>query len=171
MSFSIRPAKIDDATAIATVQVESWNSTYQGIVPNVFLDTLTVDAQTAQWLAQLGENGPLIHIAEDANGVFGFACGGPLRESWKAYESELYAIYVLQSRQRAGVGRELSRALCAGLYDRGFRSMLVWVLEENPSVAFYKRLGGIEEVHKTITLGGKDLREVAFGWTDLTELT
>jgi hypothetical protein len=48
--------------------------------------------------------------------------------------------------------------------------MLVWVLEENPSVSFYKCLGGIEEAHKTIILGGKDLQEVAFGWPDLKQL-
>ena len=42
--------------------------------------------------------------------------------------------------------------------------MLAWVLETNPSVSFYKRLGGILVADKLIQIGGADLVEVAFGW-------
>lgn len=45
--------------------------------------------------------------------------------------------------------------------------MLVWVLASNPSVLFYKQMGGVEETQKTITLANEDLLEVAFGWPDI----
>jgi GNAT superfamily N-acetyltransferase len=112
-----------------------------------------------------------MYVAEDAVGVFGFVCGGPLREACKEYDAEFYAIYLPQGRQRAGVGREMTRTLTEELGRRGFRSLLVWVLEENPAREFYVRLGGVLEARKTITLGGKELQEVAYGWAALAELT
>jgi ribosomal protein S18 acetylase RimI-like enzyme len=170
MSFVIRRAGLDDAHAIATVQVESWKTTYRGIVPDEFLNDMTVDGRASAWATQWGGEDALIFVAEDAEGVFGFVCGGPLREACKEYDAELYAIYLLQARQRAGVGREMTRRLMEELGRRRFRSMLVWVLEENPARAFYERLGGVVEARKTITLGGKELQELAYGWMTLARL-
>ena len=167
MSFQIRMVGSGDAKAIAAVQVESWKTTYRGIVPETFLDGLTVEGQTAQWATQMGGKDLLMYVAEDSEGVFGFVSGGPLREACKEYDAELYAIYLMQARQRAGVGREMTRTLMEELGKRGFRSMLVWVLEENPARAFYERLGGVLEARKTIMLGGKALEELAYGWAAL----
>ena len=48
--------------------------------------------------------------------------------------------------------------------------MYTWVLEENPSRRFYESLGGIEFKRQTITIGGRDVVEVAYGWDDITPL-
>jgi hypothetical protein len=45
--------------------------------------------------------------------------------------------------------------------------MLVWVLEQNPSVSFYERLGAVQIARKIINIGGADLQELAFGWQSL----
>ena len=51
MDFLIREAAVNDATAIAQVQVESWRTTYAGIVPDAFLASLSVEtrAERANW--------------------------------------------------------------------------------------------------------------------------
>jgi L-amino acid N-acyltransferase YncA len=170
MSFRIRKADVGDAEAIATVQVKSWNTTYQAIVSEEFLADMTVEGQSARWVAQLSGKDLSMYVAEDSDGIFGFVCGGPLREACKEYDAELYAIYLLKTKQRAGVGRAMTLRLSEELVRRGFRSMLVWVLEENPSKAFYERLGGVLEARKTICLRGKDLQELAFGWPVIEEL-
>ncbi len=48
--------------------------------------------------------------------------------------------------------------------------MLVWVLVDNPACQFYAALGG-EIVHEQeLTIGGKPLIEVAYGWVDIGNL-
>ena len=48
--------------------------------------------------------------------------------------------------------------------------MLVWVLEQNPSVSFYERRGAVQIARKVIDIGGADLQELAFGWPSLDRL-
>jgi GNAT superfamily N-acetyltransferase len=170
MSFRVREATFEDAPAIAAVQVDSWRTAYRGIVPDSFLDAMTVTEQTSRWSGQLAKRDLLMYVALDGSGVFGFACGGALREAFGQYDAELYAIYLLQHKQRDGVGRDLVRRLSVGLREQGHRSLLVWVLEANPAVEFYERLGGVLEARKVISIGGSELPELAFGWPKLEEL-
>ena len=53
---------------------------------------------------------------------------------------------------------------------RGFDTMLVWVLKDNPCRAFYVRLGGVPAGEKEIEIGGKKLIEAAYGWSDIGRL-
>ena len=48
-AWNIRPAVIHDARAIAQVHVESWKSTYRGILPEALLDGLSVEKREASW--------------------------------------------------------------------------------------------------------------------------
>jgi ribosomal protein S18 acetylase RimI-like enzyme len=170
MNLTIRKAKIEDAGAIAHVQVESWRTTYAGIVSDVFLTSLNKDDRMQSWQEQILADNISIFVAEDETGIFGFAAGGEVREKLDAYDAELYAIYLLRERQRQGVGRTLGLALASALQTSGFTSMLVWVLEQNPSVSFYERLGAVQVARKVIDIGGADHQELAFGWPSLDRL-
>jgi ribosomal protein S18 acetylase RimI-like enzyme len=170
MAFIIRPGKLEDAAGIALVHVESWKSTYRGIVPESYLAALDAESRTAMWKGQLVSDDSSIFVAEDESGIVGFAASGRLRESVGSYDAELYAIYLLRARQRQGVGRMLTHALAGSLRARGYKSMLVWVLEQNPSVGFYKKLGGIQVAEKSVEIGGTLLPEVAFGWPNIDRL-
>ena len=86
------------------------------------------------------------------------------------YTGELYAIYLLARHQRLGIGRSLVRKLCAWLLTEGLTTVYTWVLEENPSRRFYESLGGTEFKCQTITIGGRDVMEVAYGWDDISPL-
>jgi hypothetical protein len=48
----------------------------------------------------------------------------------------------------------------------GINSMLVWVLVDNPACQFHAALGGKVVHEKELTIGGKPLIEVAYGWMD-----
>ena len=49
--------------------------------------------------------------------------------------------------------------------------MLLWVLQDNhPARRFYESMGGEHVDEKTITIGGTDLIEVAYGWKDIAEI-
>ncbi len=170
MNLTIREADIEDAAAIARVQVESWKTTYAGIVSEAFLASLNQEDRMRSWREQILASNITIFVAEDEISVFGFAAGGEVREKLDHYDAELYAIYLPLERQRQGVGRTLALTLASALTTKGFTSMLVWVLEQNPSVSFYQRLGAVQIARKVINIGGADLQELAFGWPSLDRL-
>jgi ribosomal protein S18 acetylase RimI-like enzyme len=170
MEPTIRKAKVEDAGAIAHVQVESWKTTYAGIVSDVFLASLNKEERTQSWREQILADNISIFVAEDETGTFGFVAGGEVREKLEEHDAELYAIYLLRERQRQGVGKTLSLTLASALQTQGYTSMLVWVLEQNPSVSFYQRLGVVQIARKIINIGGADLQELAFGWQSLDRL-
>lgn len=171
--MQVRPARVADSGAIARVHVDSWRTTYAGLMPDEVLAGLSYERRAQAWrevLSGIG-GGDITLVAEaDPAGVFGFASGGPERENDAIYRGELYAIYLLAEHQGQGVGRQLVSAFARELVARGMNSMLVWVLAGNPARGFYERLGGTWVREKPITLGGATLVEVAYGWQDIRPL-
>jgi L-amino acid N-acyltransferase YncA len=166
----IRPAQIEDASAIAHVHVDTWRTTYTGIVPDKHLSDLSYDRAQANWLGYLSNPESETHafVAEDERGqVVAFASGGPLREQLGNYDGELYVLYVLRSFQGIGYGKLLVSQVAHDLISRGYHSLVVWVLKENPACRFYERLGGRQVAEKVIEIGGKELTDVAYVWSDL----
>lgn len=165
----VRAAEMRDALAIAHVHVDTWRSNYHGIVTEEYLSNLTYESRQRYWGDALNDpTRQSVFVAEDdKDEVVGFAACGPAREKKETFDGELYAIYVLQNAQGKGLGKMLVLDVARDLRARGFRSMLVWVLEKNPSKGFYERLGGEPVAEKNAVIGGKNLRELGFGWTDL----
>ena len=169
----IREARPEDAPAIARVHVDSWRSTYTGIVPDEHLAALSYERREQGWRDALSnpDHPSFVYVAGDEAGkVVGFASGGPEREGHPDYKGELYAIYIFAEYQRRGLGRQLTQAVARRLLNAGTSSMLVWVLAGNPGRAFYEALGGQYLSEKKITIGEKELVEVAYGWKDIRAL-
>ena len=173
MDLSIRSATVHDAQEIARIHVASWQTTYPGIVPQPYIDSLDVASRAESWKARLDAGDMHMFVAEDAGGLVGFASGGAIREpvgNFEAIGAEIYAIYLLSSAQRRGAGKLLMRSLAAALRTDGFTQAAVWVLADNPSCGFYEHLGGRQIAQKTIRMGDADLLEVAYGWQDIGTL-
>jgi len=165
----IRPANVQDVAAIARVHVESWRTTYKGLVPDDFLARLSYAQREQLWRQVFTDSGSpgFVYVAEDERGkVVGFVSGGPERSGDPVYTGELYAIYLLSPYQGQGIGRRLAITLVHRLIQAGMTALLLWVLAENPSRTFYERLGGRPVYEKTVTIGGVPLIEVAYGWLD-----
>jgi GNAT superfamily N-acetyltransferase len=165
----IRAAQPADAAAIAKVHVDSWRTTYRGIVPDDFLATLSYEQRTHMWRSILSQSPPtsFVYVAEESGGqVIGFASGGPEHGGDPDYTGELYAIYLLEGYQRHGLGRHLTSTLVQRLVQAGMPSLLLWVLAANPCRAFYEVLGGQPLYDKHVLIGGTSLVEVAYGWRD-----
>jgi ribosomal protein S18 acetylase RimI-like enzyme len=168
---SIRAAQLDDAAGIARVHVDSWRTTYKGIIPGEFLATLSYARQEQSWQQILNDPAQVTFVAVDEAGtIVGFVNGGPEREGDPAYQGELYAIYVLQEAQGHGLGRRLVKELTRLLAERHFESMMLWVLASNPACRFYEALGGQVIKQKQHQIGGASYDELAYGWQDLSLL-
>lgn len=163
----IRKARLEDAPAITRVHVDSWRSTYAGIVSAEYLAAISSEKRETMWRSLLSDPAgtDFICVAETpAGGVVGFASSGPQRGQIEGYAGEIYALYLLQNHQRQGLGRLLFNAAAADLRQRGLNSLMLWVLAENPSRKFYEALGGQALCAEEIELGGQRLMEVAYGW-------
>jgi GNAT superfamily N-acetyltransferase len=167
MTANIRRASREDAAAIARVQVASWRSTYAGLVPDSYLAAMDPEELARKWDLLIEAGKDFFHVAEDETGVFGFISGGPIREPIDGYDAELHTIYLLSDRQRNGTGRLLVETLVRDLRTARFRSMVVWVLAQNPAVQFYQRLGANEVSRRTVEIGGVSLDDRVLGWPDL----
>ncbi len=174
MTFRIRPAQPEDAPAIAHVHVESWRTTYKGLMPDETLANLSAERRETFWRDVISnhDSNNFVYVAEtDAGQVVGFASGGPERENHPVYKGELYAIYLLQTSQGQGMGRALATQVAKKLVENGFSNMLVWVLTGNAACHFYEALGGKEVGRKPFTLNDEKLEEIGYGYEDILPLT
>lgn len=167
----IRPATVDDAQAIAHVHVEGWRTAYRQILPTAYLDGLSKDDRTVQWRTILGNrlSKGFTFVAESRGQIVGFASGGPERKNDPEFAGELYAIYLLETFHRQGIGTALLRTVETRLREIGIRSMKVWVLRDNPYRSFYERRGGTLVGGETIKIAELDVDEVAYGWKELVD--
>ena len=168
-SITIRPAVPDDAEPIAAVHVESWRDTYRGIIPDAFLDGLTVEGRARSWrwtVANLNEN-EVLFVAEDGGRIIGFSNGGKNRNSEYPHGGEVYAIYLLKAYHGLGIGKRLFTAVTESLERSGYDSFMLWVLKDNPTLGFYQAMGGRVIGEKEIEIGGEKLIELAVGWDNL----
>jgi len=166
----IRPAQIEDARAIARVHIDTWRTTYVGIVPDEHLANLSYPHCEARWIENLSNpKDERTVVVEDQTGqVVGFSSGGPVREALDNFDGELYGLYVLKPFQGLGYGRQLVTTVARDLAGRGFTAMVLWALKDNPACRFYEKLGGRRVGEKVVKIGGKQLLDAAFGWPDLT---
>ena len=175
MSVTIRPATLADAPAFARIHMDSWRSTYRGLVSDDFLDNLRFEDRLARWqqrLSELSDDGMFAFIVETPNGeAVAFALAGPEGTGNPDYPGELWSLHVAQPYQHAGLGRTLISLAAKRLQGMGYNSMLVWVLEGNhPARRFYEKLGGVYLDRRIEDFAGGSIPEVAYGYPDITAL-
>lgn len=179
----IRPAVVGDEEGLAQAHVRAWQTAYRGILPDDFLDGLSVEVRVERWRGRIGNpgEGEFSLVAETTEGqgqpvIVGFAGGGPEREGFAGtnalrYDGEVYAIYLLAEWRGRGIGRLLMGESTQRLIGAGHRAVVIWVLKDNTNALhFYEALGGVLVGEKPITIGQTDLREVAYGWPDARRL-
>jgi ribosomal protein S18 acetylase RimI-like enzyme len=174
-TITVRAATIEDAKDIARVHIDTWRSTYRGIVPDDYLDSLSYEHRAESWTQRIEEAAEgkwFIYVAVDERGqVVGFISGGPNRIDDPVYKGELYAIYILQSCHGQGIGQQLTRVLAKSLLAKDIQPMMLWVFAQNTSARrFYESLGGQLLRSNWFDINGVSIEEVAYGWLDLCAL-
>ncbi|PLR83196.1 GNAT family N-acetyltransferase [Bacillus sp. V33-4] len=168
----IREAMEKDAAGIAEVHVKSWRQTYQGIVSQQFLDELSEDERLKIWRQILSspQPGAAVFVAEEKGKIIGFASFGKERTGELDADSELYAIYLLNEYKGNKVGTKLFKRGAEALLANGFSSVVVWVLNDNPSRLFYESFKPIKLTEQMIDIGGKEYKETAYHWDNIKNL-
>ncbi len=167
--MTVREALPADAAGIARVHVESWRTTYPGIMPQAHLDALSVAERTETWQARLRspKPGDCTLVAETQNGeIVGFVHGGKNRVGGDDCQAEIETLYLLKSQQGHGLGRRLFAAAVRRLHAAGFRSLFLWTHVRNPARGFYEALGGRVVRHGQRTVQGVTYDDAGYGWDE-----
>jgi GNAT superfamily N-acetyltransferase len=172
MDISIRQAESKDASALGHVQVTSWRSAFRGIADDHYLDhQVSAEDQANDWLEILADSEQVVYVAEKQGKVIGYAWAHREDDETIGWDAELISMHLFPEHKRQGIGRKLMAAAAVRLKELGCGSLYLWVLEENhPSRRFYESLGGQPAGKHQITLGEKELTEVAYGWSDISQL-
>lgn len=167
----IRQARNGDAAAIAAIEVETWRSTYAGILADQTLVGMSAERKAREWGHELRHALRGVWVWEDEDfGLLGFGHCGRQRMPALAYEGEITMLYVLPDAQGQGIGRQLLLTMFDDLQSRGMRSALVWVLAANPARFFYGHMGGKIALHRRIIVGNCQVEALGYGWRDLGRL-
>ena len=159
----VRRARPGDAAAIGAVHVATWRNAYAGVLPGriprrPFRRCATRSATsrrsptgaTATPCSSPSPRAPTRRPARpDGEGRRGGRLrvrrqGAPPRPVRRIAvgSGEVETLYLLDDYRDRGLGRRLMRAMAAHLAAVGCRSVVLWVLRDNPTRWFYQRLGG-----------------------------
>lgn len=176
MTIRVRDATPDDVEGVARVHVQSWRETYAGLLSADALAGLSVEERAAMWRQAVTRVNPRARflVAQTATGeIVGFARGGPARagEDLLGTEAEIYAIYLVDSVKRQGLGRRLMRGVFDHLGGSGFASAGLWVLTGNiPARRFYEAIGGVPGPEQPLELRGERVSEIAYRFEPIPSL-
>ena len=173
MTVTIRPASVDDAQPIARIRIDCWRTTYRGLIPDVYLDAMEIDASAALWTRVLSaaQRTASVFVADDEDEIVGFAAGNMLEEPRHGLNAELSAAYLRRDRQRAGIGRRLVAAVARAQRAHGASGLIVWVIAGNKGArAFYERLGATLLIEQPFEWDGMPLIEAGYGYPDIDAL-
>lgn len=156
----VRPARPDDAAAVAEVHVRTWQAAYEHVFGAERL--ASIDHTRRQVLAERSiASGGVAVAVDDDGGIVGFVSVGP--SSDVEGEGELYAIYVLPEAWGTGAGRALMDA-GKELLRASYTDATLYVLDDNPRARrFYEREGwALDGVTKADEFLGLAVPEVRY---------
>ena len=164
---SIRLASPADASGIASVHVRGWQWAYRGLIPDGYLDGLSIVDRTKAWERILNQQSSeyRLWIPEHDGQIVGFCGTGRSRDADVSPEvAEVNAIYLEQSAAGQGIGRVLFGHAVSDLRDRGFRQATLWVLDANVRARrFYEAAGWRPDgTTKSASISGVDVMEARY---------
>lgn len=164
--FPIRPATFDDASTISRVHQASREAIYRGMAPDRLVDALSAEEQLDRWQACLRDPDRSTLVGEESGDIIGFTSLRTARDQDVTHDvfAEMELLYLLPSHWRRGWGTALCDAAEALAVRRGFRNLLLWVMEGNGRArAFYAARGFSEDGAIMDTIAPElDLRAVRY---------
>lgn len=174
MTMNVRLSTVTDAAAIAAVHVASWQEAYSGLIPQHYLDSLSVPDRTQTWeqiMSQPPKPGVATLVAEQDSRIIGFASIGPSRDDdAEPHTQEPWGIYLHPDHWGAGHGHTLHAQALSGWRATGSTATVeatLWVLAGNKRARrFYEQHGwSADGAEKTDWRGDVRLDEVRYRCT------
>lgn len=167
----MRPARADDAAAVARVQAVTWRTAYRSVLPAAVLENWDDDAAAGAWQAAITAPPTPAHgvlVALERNDVVGFAAYGPAelaageQPDPAGPTTEIATLLVEPRWGRRGHGSRLLAAVADVSRATGAARLSVWLPEaDRVSAGFYESAGWAPQGWaRTLETGGAPLREI-----------
>lgn len=155
----IRQATEHDRSALGVIYCLSWREAYKNIIPDEYLNSLTVENCTPNKI-----NSNDILVIEDNGTIVGLVNFGKARDEGCKNAGELRSIYVLPDFWMKGFGQILFSSAAKKLKGLGFEKFYLWVLKDNSRARkFYEKMGMRNtNIEQKINIGGKNLDEIKY---------
>lgn len=157
LDIVVRPVRDVDAEALGRVHAQCWHETYDHLVSEAALASLSPRRMAELWTHWMSQGEEFRQFAALKDGeIVGFAGSGPARDADAPRERELYFIYLLDEFHSTGTGQKLFDAAL------GEEPAYLWVASDNPRAhRFYERNGfapdGSEQTQPFL---GEEIHEV-----------
>lgn len=165
-SYEIRYNLLEDQEQMAHIKVDSWNTTYKGIIDDNYLASLDYKIQTDRYIASFDEYKytVLVAVEKTSNKVLGYSCFNTNPNKFiEKSDCELVSLYLHPEYTNKGIGTSLFRETIKILKGYNKRNMALWCLKENKNaIKFYQKLGGIKQTEKFAKIGDKVYQEYGF---------
>jgi len=159
----LRPARPQDALAVAGVHVRAWQAGYRGLLPDAYLDGLRAEDRARRYtFDQTDSDRPQTIVAEVDDAILGFATTAPAQDVPGA--GELAALHVDPAAWRRGIGAALIAAARARLVDLGYGSAVLWLMVGNHRAAHFYQADGwiVEGAPRTAEVWGAHIEEILY---------
>jgi GNAT superfamily N-acetyltransferase len=161
----LRPARPDDALAVARVHVRAWQTGYSDLLPAAYLDQLRAEERAQRYdFATQDMRKPATMVAIAGDVVRGFATTAPARHAESPEYGELCALYVDPDWWGRGLGVALIVAARNRLAEQGYRYASLWLLAGNDrGDRFYRRDGWLPDgQHRVDQIWGITVDEIRY---------
>ena len=165
-----RPAP-EEAEAFAALHVHCWQESYRGFVPNHLLDAAKPRDRFSMWYDITVNPRRIVIGAFDGKRPIGLAVAGEPHEKILEDENgQLAALYILNSHQRLGIGRELVGHAASTWLAMGGHSMSLSVIAGNlGAIKFYEALGAVFVKDDIYNWDGNQLPTKTYIWPNLAK--
>lgn len=163
----VRPATVDDAPAIARLQLAVWRQVFATVLPATALNT-DPDAHAAAWADRIGQGGPVL-LAQEGGEPVGFAAAATTVDprNLLAPVGEIEVLYVVPRWGRRGHGGRLLAAAATELRRLGATSGRWWIPQADSVTArFLTAAGWVEDgVRRELDTGAAPIVELRWSGT------
>jgi 3-deoxy-manno-octulosonate cytidylyltransferase (CMP-KDO synthetase) len=164
---SVREGEWDD---VARVHVASWQGSFASVVPQEFLDSMSIEQRRKAFAERPDRTGYSMFVADRPNtGIVGFIDFG-VPQSIPTAHAEIYSFYLHPDYQRRGIGERLFRMSLARMNANGVRSLCLEALERSPYRSFYDKMGGKVLGHSSHDVGEQKVPTVIYSWDEITTI-
>jgi ribosomal protein S18 acetylase RimI-like enzyme len=144
---AVRRAGVGDARGIASISVRGWQAAYRNILPQTFLEEMSLAARTSAWRSYLGSQSPdhRMWVIEREGTILGFCRTGPCEDvDVGEGVAEVHGLYLDPRLIGRGLGRELFAHALEDLRVRRFKTCVLWTFAGNERAEQFYRAAGFE---------------------------
>lgn len=163
----IRNANIIDIENISNLYITNWKNTYSELLPQDFLDSLTVNSAICKWSNYLNSENNKLFVAYEKDEFLGFVSSKVDDED--AHWWYLDSLHVNKDARGHGVGTKLIYEVGKYALTNNYKSMSICIVCGNDNAGnLYKKLGATHYKYFVDDFGGTKSNSQKLVWRDLS---